>query len=125
MSILPRAAASLQRLLGPLAQEAADEAGVIRRRRKFTAVSLARTFVLGFLRHPEASDEQLAQVAVACGADVTPQAIDQRHTPRLVHFLQGLFGRALRVVVGADRALAPLQERFTHVILLDLSLIHI
>ena len=119
MSILPRAAASLQRLLGPLAQEAADEAGVIRRRRKFTAVSLARTFVLGFLRHPEASDEQLAQVAVACGADVTPQAIDQRHTPRLVHFLQGLFGRALRVVVGADRALAPLLERFTHVILLD------
>jgi hypothetical protein len=119
MSILTRATASLQRLFGPLAQDAADEAGVIRRQRKFTALSLARTFVLGFLQHPEASDEQLAQMAVACGADVTPQAIDQRHTPRLVAFLRGLFGRALHVVVGADRALAPLLERFPHVLLLD------
>jgi hypothetical protein len=119
MSILARAAAALQQLFGPLAQDAADEAGVIRRQRKFTALSLARTFVLGFLRHPEASDEQLAQMAVACGAAVTPQAIDQRHTPHLVAFLRGLFGRAVRVVVGADRALAPLLERFPRVVLLD------
>ena len=119
MSILTRAASAVQQLLGPLAQQAADEAGVIRRQRKFTAVSLARTFVLGFLRHPEASDEQLAQLAVACGAAVTPQAIDQRHTPRLVDFLRGLFGRAVRVVVGSDKALAPLLERFGRVVLLD------
>jgi hypothetical protein len=119
MSILARVAASLQQLFGPLAQEAADEAGVIRRQRKFTALSLARTFVLGFLRHPEASDEQLAQMAVCCGAAVTPQAIDQRHTPRLVQFLRGLFCRALRVVVGSDRALAPILERFPCVVLLD------
>jgi hypothetical protein len=123
MTILARAGAALQHLLGPLAQEAADASGVIRRQRKFTALSLARTFVLGFLRHPEASDEQLAQMAVACGAAVTPQAVEQRHTPALVRFLRDLFGRATRLVVGADTALAPVLERFRRVILLDSSTI--
>ena len=94
MTIIARVGSALQRLFGPAAQEAADVSGVIQRQRKVTALSLARTFVLGFLRDPEASDEQLAQLAVGCGADVTPQAVEQRHTPRLVRFLQELFGRA-------------------------------
>ena len=123
MTIIARVGSALQRLFGPAAQEAADVSGVIQRQRKFTALSLARTFVLGFLRDPEASDEQLAQMAVGCGADVTPQAVEQRHTPRLVRFLQELFGRAPRVVVGSDKALAPILERFPRVTLLDSSTI--
>ena len=123
MTIIARVGSALQRLFGPAAQEAADVSGVIQRQRKFTALSLARTFVLGFLRDPEASDEQLAQMAVGCGADVTPQAVEQRHTPRLVRFLQELFGRAPRLVVGSDKALAPILERFPRVTLLDSSTI--
>jgi hypothetical protein len=121
VTIIARVGAAMQRLFGPMAQGAADASGVIQRRRKFTALSRARTFVLGFLRHPEASDEQLAQMAVRCGADVTPQAVEQRHTPRLVRFLKELFGRATRLVVGSDTALAPILERFPCVILLDSS----
>ena len=123
MRILTRVGSALQRLFGRAAQEAADVSGVIQRQRKFTALSLARTFVLGFLRHPEASDEQLAQMAVQCGTGVTPQAVEQRHSPRLVHFLQELFGRATRLAVGSDKALAPILERFAGVILLDSSTI--
>src|SRR5262249_6471877 len=93
--------------------------GVIVRQRKFTALSLARTFVLGFLRNPRASDEELAQVAGQCGAAVTPRAIEQRHSPRLVQFLKELFGRATRRVVGSDKALAPILERFRSVVVLD------
>jgi hypothetical protein len=99
--------------------EAAAVSGVIGRRRKFTASSLARTFVLGFLGNPDASDEELAWMAVQCGADVSPQAIDQRHTPKLVKFLEELFRRATEVVVGSARSLAPLLDRFTAVTLLD------
>ncbi len=121
MAIITRVGSALQRLFGPAAQEAADVSGVIRRQRKFTALSLARTFVLGFLRHPEASDEQLARMAVQCGTDVTPQAVEQRHSPRLVHFLRELFGRATRLAVGSEKALAPVPERFASVILLDSS----
>ena len=71
MGIIAKAGAALQRLLGECAEVAGEASGIIVRRRKFTAVSLAKPFVLGFLQHPEASDEQLAQMAAHCGTWVT------------------------------------------------------
>src|SRR6266545_1372535 len=115
MGMVARVGAAIQQLLGPLALAANRDHPVVLRQRTFTPLSPARTFVLGFLRNPEASDEELAQMAVACGAAVTPQAIDPRHTPRLVAFLEDVFRRAVGVVVGSDRALAPLVARFPRV----------
>jgi hypothetical protein len=123
MGIIARVGAALQHLFGEIAEQAARTSGVIVRRRKFTALSLARTFVLGFLQNAQASDEDLAQIAVQAGADVTPQAIDQRHTPQMVAFLKELFVGATKLVVGSDKALAPLLERFTNVTVLDSSTI--
>lgn len=123
MGILAKVGAACQQLFGKIAQAAGDDSGVVQRQRKFTALSLARTFVLGFLQNPQASDEELAQIAVQSGAAVTPQAIDQRHTPRLVDFLKKLFGAATQVVVGSDKVLAPVLERFTAVTVLDSSTI--
>jgi hypothetical protein len=123
MGIVAKVGAALQQVFGDVAQTAAEESGVIERQRKFTAQSLARTFVLGYLQDPKASDEKLAQMAAQCGADVTPQAIEQRHTQKLVDFLRLLFGRATNLVVGADKALAAILERFTSVTLLDSSTI--
>src|SRR5437870_4876499 len=111
MGILAKVGTALQRLFGAIAQTAADDSGVIKRRRTFTAVSLAQTFVLGFLKNPQASDEKLAQIAAQCDAEVTPQAIEQRFTPRLVDFLQKLFCGATQLVVGSAKALAPILER--------------
>src|SRR5205807_7837072 len=42
---------------------------------------------------------------------------------KLVKFLQELFGGATKVVVGSDKALAPILERFTNVTVLDSSTI--
>ena len=123
MGMVARAGAAVQQLLGPFAAEVGRDTGVVLRQRKFTAVSLARTFVLGFLQKPCASAEDLARVAAQCGAAVTPQAIDQRQTPRLVAFLEGLFRRAVRVVVGSDRVLASILDRFTAVTVLDSTVI--
>jgi hypothetical protein len=123
MGILAKVGGALQRLFGEIAQKAAAESGVIQRTRKFNPLSLARTFVLGFLQDPNASDEKLAQMAVQCGAAVTPQAIEQRHTPRLVDFLERLFRGATKLVVGSDQALAPILERFTSVTVIDSSTI--
>jgi len=123
VQIIAKVGSALQQLFGESAAEAAQTSGVIVRKRKFTAFSLARTFVLGFLRNPEASDEELAQLAVQCGATVTPQAVEQRQTPKLVTFLKELFCRATQMVVGSDKALAPLLERFTSVTVLDSSTI--
>lgn len=110
-------------LFGPLAQRAAHESGVIVRQRKFTPMSLAQTFVLGFLQKPNASDEELAQIAVQAGTVVTPQAIDQRQTLKLAAFLEELFRQAVRVVVQAERVLAPILKRFAAVTILDSTVI--
>jgi len=123
MEILARVGSALQRVFGEMAKQAAAESGVIQRRRKFDPVSLARTFVLGFLQSPNASDEQLAQMAVQCGASVTPQAIEQRHSSRLADFLERLFRYATKRIVASDQALAPILKRFTHVTILDSSTI--
>lgn len=121
MDIIAKVGVALQQLLGSIADEVAQTTQIIVRNRKFSALSLARTFVLGFLQNSEASDEDLAQIAMTCGVDVTPQAIEQRHTPKLVAFMENLFRRAVKVVVASDKALAEILERFTSVIILDSS----
>jgi Transposase DDE domain len=121
VEIVAKVGAALQQLFGEIAESAAEATGVIVRQRKFTALSLAKTFVLGFLQHPDASDEQLAQMAAASGAAVTPQAVEQRQTRKLVAFLEAFYRRGVQLIVGRDRALAPLLERFTEVTLLDSS----
>lgn len=106
MGILAKVGASMQRLFGEVALEAADESGVIQRTRIFTPMSLAKTFVLGFLQNPRASDEKLAQMAAQCGAAVTPQAIEKRHTPQMVAFMKKLFCEAAKIIVKSDKSLA-------------------
>lgn len=123
MEIVAKVGDELQRLFGEATERVAAETGVIQRQRKFTAISLAKTFSLGFLHNPAATDEDLAQMAAQCGVEVTPQAIEQRHTWRLVHFLEGLFREGIQVVIGSARSLAPILERFTSVDMLDSSTI--
>ena len=123
MKIIAKVGTALQGLFGNVAETAAQTSGVIVRKRKFDGMSLGRTFVLGYLQNPKASDEDLAQIAVQCGVEVTPQAIDQRHSPKLVEFLKTLFQEAAKVIVGSDKAPAPILERFTSVNVLDSSTI--
>jgi Transposase DDE domain len=119
MGIIAKVGNALHHLFGKVAEKASQASGVIRRKRKFDGQSLAKTFVLGHLQNPDADDEELAQMAAQCGAPVTPQAIDQRHTPEMVKFLEELFRGATKVVVGSDKALAPILERFTSVDVID------
>ena len=115
MKSIAKVGSALQSLFGAAVDKAAKASGVIKRQRKFTAISLAKTFVLGYMANPDATDEDLAQMAVQVGADVTPQAIEQRYTPQMEQFLKGLFGEAIQIVVGSDKAHAPILERFSSV----------
>jgi hypothetical protein len=121
MQIIARVGDALQQLFSKIAEETAESSKVIVRKRKFTASSLAQTFVMGFLRKPQASHEELAQTAVEIGVNVTPQAVEQRFTPPLVAFLKELFCKATKMVIGSEKTLAPILERFSSVIVLDSS----
>jgi Transposase DDE domain len=119
MSIVAKVGTSMQLLFGTIAEEAGKKTKIIVRQRKFTCFSLLKTFVLGFLQKPDASDEDLAQMAVQCGADVTPQAVEQRHTSKLVKFLEEVFRGATKLVVESTKSLAPILDRFEKVVVLD------
>lgn len=123
MSIIAEAAVTIQQLFGVIAETVAKDHPVILRRRKFTAASLAQTFVFGFLDQPRADDEKLAQTAALFGPPVTPQAVEQRFTDRTARFLEALFRAATRQVLAARQPLAPVLARFTAVDLLDSSTI--
>lgn len=119
MAILQDVAVAVQALLNDMAEEVAKESNVIKRQRKFTAATLAQTFVLGFLQNANASDEDLAQMAGILGVHVTAQAVEQRYSPELGDFLERLFRRAITTVLQSQKSLAPILDRFTDVLLLD------
>lgn len=105
--------------------ESADQinlqAKAVKRRRKFTPRSLAQTFILAFLKKPNASFEDIACMAVASGIEVTPQAIEQRYSSELELFFKLLFEDMTQFVINSDESLAPVLERFSEVILIDSS----
>lgn len=123
MDTIAQLAQHVKRLVDDFACAASRSHPVILRQRKFSASTLASTFILGFLRHPHASDEQLAQMAGMLGVNVTTQAVEQRYTQRLADFLQELFRHAVQVQLGSQQVLAPLLERFTDVELQDSSVV--
>jgi hypothetical protein len=119
MQYVSKLVQAVQSLFGNLADQAAAATKVIIRKRKFTPQGLASTFILGFLNNPDASDEQLAQMAAAVGEPVSPQAIEQRYHERMIAFLRKLFGMAVQSQVQSDLVLGSLLERFTDVQILD------
>jgi Transposase DDE domain len=119
MSMIPKVVAELAALLGSEADAAAKACGVIRRVRKFTGSLLLQTLVFGFLAHPNASDEDLAETAESLGIDVSPQAVAQRFDEKLPAFLEAVFRKAIRVAIGSSKSLAPMLDRFTSVVLMD------
>jgi hypothetical protein len=125
MDILAKVEAALKGFFGPSAVLANLQAQAIKRQRKFTAASLAQTFILGLMSNPRANAADLARSAARAGISVTPQAIDKRFTPELVAFFEGLFRKATQTIVASHQALAPLLERFTAVTLLDSSVLQL
>ena len=119
MEMVSRTAVVLQGLLTTVAEEMGRRCGLIQRQREFTASSLVATFVLGFLRHPRPRWDQLALVAREQGANVTPQAVEQRVTPALRDTLQGIWQKAIECVVMAEARTQTLLQRFTRVLIGD------
>jgi Transposase DDE domain len=125
MQIIPRMAAVLQGLLTVTAHEIGSRCQLIKRRREFTASSLLSTFVLGFLQRPKPTWEHLALLARQLGAQVSPQAVEQRVTVALADGLQQLWQAAVKCVVHSEARVTPLLAKFTHVLIGDSTTIHL
>lgn len=119
MDMFTKVGAAFQQFFGPVVEEVARKTGVIQRKREFTAMSLAITFVLGYLWKPKAKSQDLAAIAVQVGAVVTPQAVDQRHSSRSAEFLEQLFRESVKIIITSSQSLAPLLKRFLNVTVVD------
>lgn len=119
MNMIAGMAVALQGLFTVVAKQVGQECRLIKRKREFTESSLIATFVLGFLQRPCPSWEHLALIARQLGADVTPQAVEQRVTAELRDSLYKLLHVAVGYVLTAEPRMTPLLRKFTSVFVGD------
>lgn len=121
MSTIPQVSQAMQELLTTTAEAADAKLHYTKRpdRAKFTAATLTQTLVLGFLAHPDASVEQLAQSAARVGVAVAPQSVDQRFTFDTAALLQEIVTSSMHTLIAADGVAIPILQRFTGVRVLD------
>jgi hypothetical protein len=110
---------TLQTLFTTAADQAASDAGFIRRRRKLSGASFAQALVFTWLDDPQATLEDLAAATGLHGDPLTPQALDERFSPAAADCLRRLLERAVGCVVRAGLSQAGLLARFPAVHLRD------
>lgn len=117
MTTIPQLSQAMQHLLTTAAQDADAKLHYTKRpdRAKFSAATLTQTLVFGFLAHPDARIEQLAQNAARVGVDVSPQAIDQRFSLNTAALLREIVATSMQHLIGADGLAIPILQRFTGV----------
>jgi hypothetical protein len=110
-----------QRVLIRHADAVARIARFTKRRSKLTGPAFVQTLVFGWLAHPAATLEELAQTAGALGVAISPQGLDERFTRDAAAFLQAVLNRAARERVEAAPGAPALLDRFSGVYLIDAS----
>lgn len=123
MVILRAAGEALQHALGPELDQLGRDTGAIRRRRKFSGMTLLRTLVWTVLRVGRPRADDYATTAGLLGVAVTPRAIEKRFSARLVAFLRRALERLLGEALAAAPAAIPLLTRFPGVFLGDATTI--
>ncbi len=112
---------TLQTLFTMEAELLAHQTGLVRRHSKLTGPLLLLILVAGFIQHPTASYNILAQVAADYGVQLTRQGIAQRLTAPAVAFFQTLFQHSLQLLQQQGRLPIAVLRQFTSVYLLDSS----
>jgi hypothetical protein len=116
MTTIPQLSQAMQEVLTSAAERADAEVHFTRRAdlAKFSASTLTQTLVLGYLAHPDATPEQLAQTAAAVAVDVTPQAIEARMNLRTASLLAAVLRASVRQLIASDDPVAiPILQRFS------------
>ena len=106
-----------QRVLIRAAENASRPTRFTKRRSKLTGSLFVQTLVFGWLSHPEATLDELAQTACALGAPIRPQSLDERFTQDAATFLQAVLRQAVRERVEAEPVPLDLLARFNGVTL--------
>src|SRR5260370_14642558 len=102
----------LATLFSSRADAVARQAGFVQRSSKLGGSEMARTLVFGWLHNPQATLEELAQMATDLGVTISPQGLEQRFGPGTAEFFQRLLHGAVLRVVSTDPVAIPGLQRF-------------
>jgi hypothetical protein len=114
---------NLQSLFTGTANLLARKTGFTQRQSKLTGSVFAQTLVFGWLHNPEATLEELAQVAGSLDVPISAQGLDQRFGPQAADFLERLLQDAVMRVVQTEPTAIPLLQRFAGVFVMDSTLV--
>jgi DDE family transposase len=83
-----------------------------KRESKLTGSIFVQTLTFGWLDNPDATLEELAQVAGSLGVPISAQGLDQRFGPPAADLLQQVLHDAVVRVISTDPVVVPLLQRF-------------
>ena len=78
MEMIATIATALQKVLGPIVQEAGRASGLIWRVRSFDGAGFVQMLVFGYQGQPEATLEDLVKMGATVGVQLSPQGLAQR-----------------------------------------------
>lgn len=117
MNNIPEVSQALHQVLTDVAEKAASDSGLVRRRSKLTGSGFVQTLVFGWLADPNASLSALTQMAATLGIQLSPQALFQRFGPQAAACLHQVLQGAVAQVIAAEPVAIPLFKRFTAVLI--------
>ena len=82
------------------------------RESKLSGSVFVQTLTFGWLDNPDATLEELAQVAGSLGVPISPQGLEQRFGPQAADLLQQVLHDAAVRVMSTDPVVVPLLQRF-------------
>lgn len=109
---------ALQTLFTTEADQAAQESGLIRRRRKLTGAAFVQAVVFHWLDDPQATIDQVIE-----DLDLSEQAFNERLDDRAVDCLRRVLEQALARLFTASPEAIPLLRRFAAVAVEDVTIV--
>ena len=125
MNILSQVAHTMQTVLTTAANYLGRKSGFIRRERKFTGEGYVQTLVFGWLANPDATLEQLCQMAATLGIQMTPQSLEERFSRQSSEFMRQVLAAGVEQLIASSPVAIPLLQRFNGVYLQDSSTIRL
>jgi len=119
MEILQQVAETLQCLFGSELDELGTQTKVIKRQRAFSGMTLMRTLVLTFLKHPQATPADFKKTADQLGVHVSKAAIVKRFSDELITFLEAFLQRTLAMALAVEPTTHKWLSTFTAVFIGD------
>ena len=107
---LDQLADALQTLFTTDADQAAQDSGMIRRKRKLTGAQFVRALVFHWLENPQATIEEIIE-----DLNISEAAFNERFDDRAAECLRRVLEKALNHLFAAGPEAIPLLRRFTTV----------